>query len=174
MIFQKLVAASLLVLALACGGPIDADAEAQDLRAPLSFEPFSSFAAARARAQRYAANCGAVDLSGALTRDRHGYQWNWTFQCDGRRYVRIAVGPGSVRVVSREVRAYFMAMGTFDPAAVRVSAIDLASLLRRQGYALPDSMTLTAPLSQKMEPRWTASLGARTLFVNALTGDIDG
>ena len=35
-------------------------------------------------------------------------------------------------------------------------------------------MSLSAPLSQKMEPRWTASVAKKTLFVNALSGAVNG
>ncbi len=171
---QKLLAATLLVMPFACGGQIEAADEGQDLKAPLSFEPFTSFAAARTRADKYGANCAAVGLAGTLASDKQGYGWSWSFQCDNRMYVSVSAGPSSVRVTRHQVRAYFMGMGTFDPASVNVNATDLVSLLKKQGYALPDSVSLSAPLTQKMEPRWTASVAKKTLVVDASTGDVNG
>ena len=170
----KILGAALLAISFACGGQIDAADDAQDMKSPISFEPFTSFDASKEHAQRYAKNCAAVGLTGRLDKDARSYDWRWTFQCDGRVYVTVSAGPGAIRVLSHEVRAYFMGMGTFDPAKVNVDATDLLQILAKQGLARPESMSLSAPLTQRMEPRWTASASSKTVLVNASTGDVNG
>ena len=171
---KKLLASSLLVMSFACGGQLDSADDAQDMKAPISFEPFTTYGASKEHAERYAKNCAAVGLTGTAARDLKTYDWRWTFQCDARVYVTVSAGPSSVRVLSHETRAYFMGMGTFDPVRVNVSAIDLLQLLVKTAVAQPQSMSLSAPLTQRMEPRWTVSASSKTLTVNAATGDVNG
>ncbi|MGZ6143192.1 MAG: hypothetical protein ACXWLM_07625 [Myxococcales bacterium] len=171
---KTFLAALVLASAVACGGQIDSADDAQDIKAPLSFEPFTTYAAAKAHAAKYGNNPRAIALAGDLSSDKKGYQWHWTFQCDGSVYAIVSAGPTGVRVTSHGLRTWLMGVAAFDPAQVNVTATDLLSLLKKQGYANPDSMSLSAPLTQKIEPRWTASVGPKTLFVDALTGDIKG
>ena len=171
---KKMLAASLLVMSFACGGQVDSADDAQDLKAPLSYEPFDSFAAVKAHAQKYCASPRAISLTGTLATDKSGYSWSWTMQCDGSVYVVVSAGPTSVRVTSHGLRTWLMGVSSFDPAAVNVTATDLVALLKKQGYALPDSMSLTAPLTQHPAPHWTASVGAKTLLVDAQSGTIGG
>ena len=129
---------------------------------------------ARAHAARYGANPRAIVLSGTLSSDGQGYDWRWTFQCDGSVYAVVSAGPQSVRVVSHGIRTWLMGVAAFDPSKVNVDAGDLLQLLKKQGYAQPDSMSLTEPLTQKPAPRWTVSESKKTVLVDATSGDVSG
>ena len=171
---KKLLAASLLALSFACGGRIDDAGDPQDIKAALSFEPFTSYTAARAHAARYGANPRAIVLSGTLSSDGQGYDWRWTFQCDGSVYAVVSAGPQSVRVVTHGIRTWLMGVAAFDPSKVNVNAGDLLQLLKKQGYAQPDSMSLTEPLTQKPAPRWTTTVSKKTVLVDATSGAVSG
>jgi hypothetical protein len=171
---KKLLGASLLIISFACGGPIDQADDAQDVKAPLSFDPFTSYAAAKAHAANYCRNPRAVGLNGVLASDKKSYDWRWTLQCDGSVYVIVSAGPSSVRVTSHGLRTWLMGVAAFDPAAVDVSALDLLSLLKKQGYAQPDSMGLSEPLTAHPAAHWTVSVSKKTLLVDAASGDITG
>lgn len=179
---KKLLASSLLVFAFACGGPVDSsDETSSDIKAPLNYEPFDGYADALARAARYGKNPAAVGLVGVRTADTTGFEWQWTFQCDDRMYVEIATAPGYVRVKSHSKRAYLLPMGTFDPAKLAVSGIDLAQILNKAGYPTMLNASLDAPVTSKMQPRWLAqvrrpsgNMAAQTtsIVVDAMSGSI--
>src|SRR5438876_12406977 len=103
--FVKLLITSLVAFSFACGGQLDDESAGQDdLRAPLTFDPFTSYGAAKAHAARYCkGEPQAVVLEGDLTSDGQAYQWHWTFR-DGSYYVDVAVGAQSVRVTGRGLR----------------------------------------------------------------------
>ena len=54
----------------------------------------------------------------------------------------------------------------------------LAKILKKAGWRQPDSMSLGAPLTQKIQARWsavtsrTATSPAKLVFVDAASGDI--
>jgi hypothetical protein len=177
--FVKMLIIPVLALSFACGGQIDDESATQDeLKASLNFEPFDSYKTAQKHAARYGKNPVAVNLQAGIAADRTGYQWSWTFQCDGSIYVDVAVSEKTVRVTSHGMRALLMGVASFDPAKLAVNATDLVQILRKAGWRQPDSMTLTAPLTGKVQARWTATTSrtptapARMLFVDANSGDI--
>ncbi len=179
-IVKKLII-PLVALSFACGGAVDAQDGAQDdlAAAPLSFEPFTSYAAAQQHANRYGTSCAAVALNGAITADRAGYDWSWTFRCNGQVFAIVAVNAQAVRVTSHGLRTWMLGVSTFDPAKLAVNATDAVQILNKAGWRRPDSMSLTAPLTaQAPSAHWTATTSRTataptvSVFVDASSGDV--
>ena len=171
---KNIFATILLASAIACGGQIDSTDDAQDMKAPPSFEPFTAYATAKAHAAKYCSNPAAIDLGGELSSDRKSYSWTWRFQCDGQVFVMVAAGPNGVRVTSHGLRTWLMGVTKFDPNTVKVNATDLLSILKKQGYPQPDEMDLGEALVPKATPKWSVSAGKRSVSVDAMSGKVDG
>lgn len=170
---KNILVALLVASSFACGGQLGSTEE-QDIKAPASFDPFTTYAAAKAHAANYGKNPRALALAGDLASDGKSYTWHWTFQCDGNVFAIVSAGPTGVRVTSHGLRTWLIGNAAFDPSTVNVSATDLIALLKKDGYALPDSMSLSEPLAPNASPHWTASVGTKTLLVDAMSGSIKG
>lgn len=166
---KNLIAILLLVASFACGGQVDSGDDAQDLKAPPSFEPFTMYATARDHAAKYCSNPAAIGLGGELGSDKM-YSWTWRFRCDGQVFVMVAVGPTAARVTSHGLRTWLLGCSTFDPAKVKVTAIRLLSILKQQGIAQPQDMDLGEVLAPNATPKWSVAAGTSSLTVDALSG----
>jgi hypothetical protein len=170
----KHILATLLVAStLACGGQLD-DGDAQDLKAPASFEPFGAYAVAKQHAAKYCTNPRAIGLGGELASDKVSYQWTWRFRCDGQVFAIVAVGPSGARVTSHGLRTWMLGCSTFDPATVAVRATDALKLVSKDGYGHPTELDLGEVLAPNAVPRWSVTTPTRSFQVNAITGSIGG
>jgi len=171
---KNLIAILLVISTFACGGQVDPADDAQDLKAPPSFEPFTMYATAKAHAARYCSNPAAFGLEGELNADHKTYAWTWQFRCDGQVFVMVAVGPTGARVTSHGLRTWLLGCSTFDPATVKVNATGLLAILKKQGVSQPDDMELGEVLAPNASPKWSVTAGKTSVSVDAMSGKVDG
>jgi hypothetical protein len=169
-IFAALVLASL---SFACGGSIADDADEADVSTAASaYDPFTATDAAKKAAQQYATNVQALTLTGTLSKDQKSFTWVWTYAGDAGMQVDVQVSATAATVIAHEKRFMFMGQATFNPNTVNVQPSDLQHILTSHHDGIASTMQLGAGLTATRTPRWIATCPKKTIWVDALTGNL--
>jgi len=177
-LFRAALAASVLSLATACGGPVDDAASSSSDALTSNFDPVLQFAAVKKAASQYTSNIVAVSLSGqreataSTTRSTcASFLWVWTVMGSDGTFVDVQLNASGAKVLAHQKRFLFAGEATFDPGSVLVDAQDLLAIAATLGMGQPTQISLSSTLAAETTgPRWDVIFPEGTMTIDGVTG----
>lgn len=168
---KRLAIALLASVSFACGGQVE-DASGADLAAAQAFQPMQSFSSALTAAAKYATHPVALSLEGNLATDQKSYAWVWTMWGENGIFVDVQVSAAGTKVLSHEKRELFVGQASFDPKKIAVDPEKVISICHKHHAGTAQQLRLSAPMTRNSAPHWFVDTGAKQLYIDATTGEI--